>query len=173
MRLRKGANVMPRKSAPPQELLQGIKEYQTALYRLAYSYVKNKENALDIVQESILKALTSHHTLRSKFIKAWLFRIVVNTSISFLRKQKPLTYTETPPDQSDCAAPKWEEKLDLMDALDRLEMTSRTVLILHYFEDLTLKEIALATETNPNTVKSRLYAAQNKLRELLSVEVSV
>lgn len=164
---------MPGKSAPPKELVQGIKEHQSALYRLAFSYVRNKENALDIVQESILKALSQHHTLQSKFVKAWLFRIVVNTSISFLRKQKPLTYTDELPERADPGTPQTEEKLDLMAALRRLDMNSRTVLVLHYFEDLTMKEIAVATDTNLSTVKSRLYSAQNKLRELLASEVSV
>lgn len=164
---------MPGKSAPPQELVQGIREHQPALYRLAFSYVRNKENALDIVQESIVKALTHHRALRSKYIKAWLFRIVVNTSISFLRKQKPLMYTDTLPERADHGPPQVEEKLDLMAALYRLDINSRTVLVLHYFEDLTMKEIAVATDANLSTVKSRLYAAQNKLRELLAYGVSV
>jgi len=60
-------------------------------YRLAFSYVKNTDDALDIVQESIYKAISTLDTLKTpSYLKTWFYRILVNTSIDFLRKRKKL-----------------------------------------------------------------------------------
>ncbi|MET0958889.1 MAG: sigma factor, partial [Psychrobacillus psychrotolerans] len=57
-----------------------IVENQNAHYRLAYSYVKNKESALDIIQESIMKALNSIDSLEQiQYLKTWFYRILINT----------------------------------------------------------------------------------------------
>ena len=57
-----------------------IVENREAHYRLAYSYVRNKENALDIVQDAILKALSSIDRLEEiAYLKTWFYRIIVNT----------------------------------------------------------------------------------------------
>ena len=67
---------------------QLIADYQK-LYRLAYSYVHNENDALDIVQESAYKAVKNSHTLKNlQYAGTWIYRIVINESISFLRKQK-------------------------------------------------------------------------------------
>ena len=58
-------------------------------YRLAYSYVKNADDALDILQESIYKAISSIESLKdSSYIKTWFYKIIVNTSLDFLEKER-------------------------------------------------------------------------------------
>ncbi len=70
-------------------------ENREAYYRLAYSYVHNKDDALDIVQDAICKALGSSKSLNDPTaIKSWFYRIVVNTSLDFIRKNKRLVYVE-------------------------------------------------------------------------------
>lgn len=60
-------------------------KYKENYYRLKYSYVRNPEDALDIVQESAYKAISSAESLKNPdYIKTWLYRIVVNTSLDFL-----------------------------------------------------------------------------------------
>ncbi|MBU5444562.1 hypothetical protein KQI79_21290 [Paenibacillus sp. MSJ-34] len=71
-------------------LIRFIMQNKENVYRLAFSYVKNEKNALNIVQESIHKALASLITLNPEgSMKGWFYRIVVNTSLDFLRKQNP------------------------------------------------------------------------------------
>lgn len=66
-----------------------IIENKENVYRLAYSYVKNKEDALDIVQDSIYKAMDNLELLKNPdAVKSWFYRIVVNTSLDFLRRNK-------------------------------------------------------------------------------------
>ncbi|WP_262176068.1 RNA polymerase sigma factor [Saccharococcus sp. Marseille-Q5394] len=143
-----------------------IVENQHIYYRLAFSYVKNKENALDIVQEAIYKALRSIDRLDEvNYLKTWLYRIVVNTSIDFIRKHQRVSIMED--DVLESHLPTSENEmsdLDLQDAVDQLPPTYKTIIILRFFADLKLDEIAEITGDNLNTVKTRLYTALRKLR---------
>lgn len=80
-----------KKQAARASLVACITDRKEDFYRLAYSYVKNQEDALDIVQESIKKALDSVDSVRNPdTIKSWFYKILVRTAIDFLRKQKKL-----------------------------------------------------------------------------------
>ena len=143
-----------------------IVENQEAHYRLAFSYVRNKENALDIVQEAILKALHSIDKLEElTYLKTWFYRIVVNTAIDFIRKHRRMTFMDD--DILALHLPNLEDELadmDLQDAIDQLPTQYKSIIILRFFEDLQIDEIAEITGVNVNTVKTRLYAALRKLR---------
>jgi RNA polymerase sigma-70 factor, ECF subfamily len=135
-------------------------------YRIAYSYVKNKDDALDIVQESILKALNSVDSLtNTEYIKTWFYRILVNTSLDILRKKGKLSYVEDIVlDLNSEAKEDIYENFDLQNAMDNLPHNYRLIISLRYFEDLKLEEIADILGENLNTVKTRLYAGLKKLR---------
>lgn len=153
-------------------LIRFITENQEAVYRLAFSYVKNEENALDIVQDSIHKALSSLETLKSEgSMKSWFYRIVVNTSFDFLRKQKKIQFVD---DKTlEIHSPTSEDvyqDIDLEKALEELPYAFRIVVVLRYFEDLKIEEIAEVMNENINTVKTRLYQALRKLRNKMSNE---
>ncbi|MDW0117975.1 RNA polymerase sigma factor [Sporosarcina thermotolerans] len=143
-----------------------IIENQHAYYRLAFSYVKNKENALDIVQESILKALRSIDRVDEvKYMKTWFYRIIVNTAIDFIRKHQRMSIMDD--EILESHLPSLEDDVtdfDLQEAVDHLSPNYKTIIILRFFEDLKIEEIAEVTGDNINTVKTRLYAALRKLR---------
>ena len=109
-----------------------IDQYER-FYRLAYSYVHNEADALDVVQESACKAIIQCKKLKdTEKLLPWLCRIVVNTSLDLLRNQIKEQPAEELPEAA--AEDKYEE-LDLKKALNRLEPENRTVIILRYFED--------------------------------------
>ena len=143
-----------------------IVDYREAHYRLAYSYVRNKENALDIIQEAIFKALKSIDFLEEiAYLKTWFYRIVINTSIDFIRKHSRVTFMDD--DILPLHLPNLEDELidmDLQKAIDQLPLHYKTVIILRFFEDMKLDDIATITAVNVNTVKTRLYSALKKLR---------
>ncbi|MGV3467256.1 MAG: RNA polymerase sigma factor, partial [Heyndrickxia sp.] len=69
-----------RNSKLEQDFIQFVTENKEDFYRLAYSYAKNSEDALDIVQDSIKKAILAKASIRdTQSIKSWFYRIVVNT----------------------------------------------------------------------------------------------
>ena len=74
-----------------QQLSDYIVAHQEEFYRLAYSYVKNRDAALDVVQESIVKALAKSDTLRRpEYLKTWFYRILLNESMNHHRRAKRL-----------------------------------------------------------------------------------
>lgn len=146
-----------------------ILENQDKFYRLAYSYVKDKDSALDVVQNAICKGLENCYSLKNpNAINTWFYRIVVNEALQYLRKNK----REFVPGEEGMPEPVYEEPAfekdrEVYDQVRALEEPMRTVVILHYYEDLTLKQISEITDTNLNTVKTRLYSALHKLEKRL------
>lgn len=158
-----------------EELALYIEKNQERFYRVAYTYVKNREDALDIVHDAIVKALRSYDTLRDpEYAQTWFYRVLVNESISFLRKHRRVISLESlsasglPPAEETGDIPR-EEYIDLYTAVDGLPPQMKTVVVLHYFEGMKLCEVAEITATNLNTVKSRLYRALKYLK--LDMEV--
>lgn len=148
--------------------------HQQSLYRMAYSYVKNSEDALDSVQESIVKAISSVDSLKkSQSIKTWVYRIVVNTSLDALRKQKRLDIM----DEETLGRYYFEAEsdnysnLDLAKALDQLPPDDRSRIILRYYEDLKMEDVADILNENVNTTKTRLYSTLRKLRLQMEDEI--
>lgn len=134
------------------------------LYRLAFSYVKNADDALDIVQESIYKAILSKDSLKNpNSIKTWFYKIVVNTSLDLLRKQKKLVIVDEE-DLYSIGTNDNYQNIDLQKALENLPDNYRSIIVLRYFEDLKIEEIAEILNVNINTVKTHLYKALKKLR---------
>lgn len=138
-------------------------------YRLAYSYVKNKEDALDIVQDAIVKALRYQHTLKDAlYVHTWFCKIIINTCKTYLQKQNryidleddTLAYYDEPTYD-------YYKSLELEEALDHLSYKEKTIILLRYYNGLELKEIADIMDQNLSTIKSTLYRALKKLRPLL------
>ena len=145
-----------------QEVEEEILRSYQMLYRLAYTYVKNPDDAMDVVQESVYKAIQNASGVRSRgAIKGWLCRIVANTALDSLRSRA----REVPVDQvPETGREDTYQDLDTLRALERLEVRERTVVVLRFFEDMKLQDIALATGENLNTVKTILYRSLKKLR---------
>ena len=152
--------------ATTQAFREYITQNQQAFYRLAYSYTKNSDAALDVVQDAIVKGIEKLHTLRNPaYMKTWFYRILVNEGLNDLRGKKVVSldeYAESPlsaAEDRDVA-----QDVDLYNAVQRLEPKLRTVVILRFFEDMKLEDIASITGDPLSTVKSRLYKALKLLK---------
>ncbi len=153
-----------------KKLYNHIIENQNKFYKLSYTYVRNKDDALDIVQNAIVKALENYKSIKDKnAINCWFYKILVNENLLFLRKknkeikgelvEKDLSYIEN-----------FNQNIDFFEKIKFLPTEVQTIIILHYFEDLTLADVAYITDTNINTVKTRLYNALKKLKVELEGE---
>ena len=139
--------------AVERALTEGYEKY----YRLAYSYVHNEADALDIVQEAAYKAILKSDSLKeSQYVETWVYRIVINEACSFLRSRKESVDVE----EIQAAS----ENIDLKRAIENLDPKDRAIVVLRFFEDRQLEEIAKILDENLSTVKSRLYRVMKKLR---------
>lgn len=135
-------------------------------YRLAFSYVKNVEDALDVVQESIYKAISTAGTLKSpEYLKTWFYRIIVNTSIDLLRKRKKVVLVDDEALSTfDSGTVDDYQDVDIQKALENLPVQYRSIVVLRFFEDLKIEEMSVILDENVNTIKTRLYKALKMLR---------
>lgn len=155
------------------ETVKFIEEKQNHLYRLAYSYVHCQETALDMVQEAVYKALKSCSEIgTAEEIKPWVYRILVNTCLDELRKNKRVVVTaqEDIPEEADESLEQKAEHITLYEALEQLEPLTKTVIVMRYFEDMKLAEIAEVLQESLSAVKSRLYRGLKILKLELEQE---
>jgi RNA polymerase sigma-70 factor (ECF subfamily) len=144
-----------------------IKKYKIYLYKTAYTYVKNEEDALEILQECTYRAMISIGKLKKyEYFKTWITRIVINCSLDFMNKENAVCTLD---DEVVIGSINMsiDEKLDLYNAIDLLKDNYKTVIILKYFNDMTIENIARVMETPENTVKTYLRRAKKNLSKIL------
>ncbi|MFC7785214.1 MULTISPECIES: sigma-70 family RNA polymerase sigma factor [unclassified Rossellomorea] len=140
------------------------------LYRTAFLYVRNKEDALDVVQETVCKAFTSIARLKNpEYFSTWLIKILIHTAYSMLKKQNRLVLTGDEfldntlvSEETDI-----EGRIDLITAMASLNQHYQTVIILFYFQGQSIKMISDTMGTPEGTVKTYLHRAKLELRMLL------
>lgn len=151
-----------------KRFIQMIEEDKAQFYRIAFSYMKNEHDALEVVQESICKAYEHLNNLREiKYMKTWFTRILINIALNMISQRSRVRLDdftgESIADHYDDVS-QMENRLDLMQSLDTLGEQERTIVILRYFEDYKLEEVSRAVELPLNTTKSILYRALKKMR---------
>ena len=160
-------------------------KYREKVYGIAYRFVRNKEDALEVTQEVFLRVYLglAKFKTNSKFF-TWLYRITVNRSIDFTRSRKtqPIlgldaatmdAVGEPPrprPAPSGPVEKAQEHELEerLAAAVESLSPKHRSTFVLHAYENLSYKEIAAVLGCNIGTVMSRLFYARKKLQEILA-----
>lgn len=131
-------------------------------YKLAYRYMKNESDALDAVQESAYKAILRSASIKqADYVSTWIYRIVINTCLDMIKKNSREITDENLPEASACDTSK---DFDLEKAIDALEPLEKTIIVLRFFEELKLEQIAEITGENLNTIKTKLYRTLKKLR---------
>lgn len=156
-----------------EEVITYIVENQDKFYRLAYSYVRDKEDALDIVQNAICKALEHYESLKNvNAMRTWFYRILVNESISYIRRYgKEIQYEKTEElvedEQIINGAVSQTKQMygdELYQEISKLSLELQYIIRLRYFEDMTLQEVAEIMDMNVNSVKAKLYRGLKKLK---------
>ena len=147
-------------------LIKNNKEY---LYKMAFLYVKDEQDALEVIHETVYRAFLNIEKLKkAKFFNTWITRILINVSIDFLKKKgKNEMLDESTPIIKERCEISTEEKLDLYNAIDLLNDNYKTVIIMMYFNDMKIKDISKVMETPENTVKTYLRRAKQALGEVL------
>lgn len=153
-----------------------LERHRTALARTAYLLTRSRESAQDVVQESLIhvwRDLPAYRPYGS--FKSWMLRILVNRVRRHYRRKRVSTVALESaahvPDDSESAEDtieREEEARQLRQALELLTVDHREALILRYYNDLTVPEIARALGCREGTVKSRLSRAMGRLRQVLS-----
>lgn len=145
------------------------REHMAALYRMAVSILRSPPDAEDAVQQALMKAWAARKKASPGLEKAWLMRIVINESLTILRKRRRTLPTD---DFPTLAAPEADDSAALHAAIRALPESLRTPLLLKYMEGMTEKEVAAALALPLSAVKNRLFRARKALQKQLNEEVS-
>lgn len=150
-----------------EKLIQYILENQDRFYRVAYSYTRHQEDALDVVQSAVCKALGAYENIKNAdAIKTWFYRILINECLTVIKKRKRVFLTADDLEREEVYYEKgYEQDDDIEKELDKLELDVQGIIKLRFFEELSLKEIASITGLNLNTVKTKLYRGLKQLKE--------
>lgn len=147
--------------------LKLFQQYKEDIYRMAFVYVKNKEDALDIVQEVAYQSFKKIGSLKNpKYFKTWLMKITINCSMNLLNKNKKIIQIK--PEFEEVIASYDEDiplTLSLKDLIERLKEDEKSVVLLKFYHGYTFKEISEFMDIPIGTAKSVLYRALQKLRE--------
>ncbi len=156
-----------------------IRKYKHNLFRMAKSILHHDAEAEDAVGETIYKAYSRLDSLRSKdSFKPWVMKILINECYAVAKRRSRIDYwpqventglenirTRIPANAGDSSQELWT-------AVYQLDQEFKTVVILFYYEDLSIKDIAKILGLPEGTVKSRLARAKQKLKIILEAEKS-
>jgi RNA polymerase sigma-70 factor (ECF subfamily) len=151
--------------------------YKAPMYRTALAITRDTKAAEDILQEAFLRVYAYSHTIdESVPLGPWLYRVTVNLAYSWTRQVKRRLqafqaildrWTSSAQWHPETMTEEEEWRQILQQAIDTLPDRHRVVIILHYLEGLSLKEIAYITEVPEGTIKSRLHYARTSLRKII------
>lgn len=164
-----------------QELMR---RYEGYIYRLCHSFTGNREDALDLTQETYIRVFQGLETYNlNRPFKPWLRQVAVNTCVNFLQKRSSsplfldrpfadgnLTLADTMASRDDPVQEiEWQETgRFLQEAINRLPQVYRLLIILRHQEGMSYQEIAEETGVPLGTVKTHLFRARAALRQGLS-----
>lgn len=147
-----------------------IHEEKEKLYKMAYVYIQNEADALDVFQETVYKALTTIHSLKKdEYFSTWLTRILINTAMALLNKKKkvvPISH-EKLESMVGTGHLKQDAHLDLLQAMNEIDEKYRTVLLLRFYEDYTVKQISEFLDDPEGTVKTNIRRGLASLKKKL------
>ena len=160
-------------------IAQLIQEYQLGVFRLALSILNDPGEANEVTQDTFIAALNALRSYReNSSFKSWLYTIALNASRSRLRKRKALerlqhnlaaifhVQSQRSPTLEDMVVGN-EEDAALWKALEKLGEKHRIPIVLRYYHDLSVSEIADILNIKEGTVHSRLSIARERLRAVL------
>lgn len=155
---------------PNHELERLVLQYQQPLLRTCFLYLRDRALAEDAVQDTFLKAYRSLASFRGECSeKTWLMKIAINTCCDLrrahrLRRIDPCRIPDLLP---QTAEPFTQAEEALVTQVMRLPRKLREVILLYYYQDMAVTEIAVSLGISQSSVSGRLKRAREKLRALL------
>ncbi|MFT4901357.1 MAG: RNA polymerase sigma-70 factor (ECF subfamily) [Lentimonas sp.] len=164
---------------------QLVQKYREPIFSVIYNMTSNREDASDLAQETFIKAFQAIARFKGKSsFFTWIYRIAINSTMTFLKKRSRRRYISyenmneeisnseiferlTAKNKTEQGALISELQEKLNDALQKLSLKHRTVVILHEIEGMEHTEIAEITKTSVGTVRSRLHYAKQQLQSYL------
>ena len=151
-----------------------VEQYTTYLLKISYLYVKDKQVAEDIVQDTFIKIYAQFgETIEVEKVKSYIVTMTVNRCRDYFRSwhYKKVQLSEMLDRQEKIVHT--TDQVNVTQSIMQLPVKYREVIILRYFEDLKIEDVAHVLDININTAKSRLYKALKLLKIQLQDEEEI
>ena len=156
----------------PQVLAELLSQFGREIQGVAYLSLRNRADAEDVLMDTLLAALDRGSSLRDpSAMRQWLLKIATNQALSKKRRFRTVTWLPLAPDYQGPATDTTDH-VALVQGLATLPIRSRAAVVLHYYADLPVAEVAAAMGTSQTTVKSQLRTGLARLREHLDTSVA-
>lgn len=156
----------------PDKMADIYDRNKNAVFRMAFSYCKNKADAEDIMQDVFIKLFTGGAEFESEDKeRSWLLKVTVNKCRDMFRSLRyRYSLTSIPLDEA-CLTYETPEESEVYHTVMSLPTKYRIVIHLYYYEDYSVKEISSITGTKESAVQTQLYRARKKLKDILGKEL--
>ena len=146
---------------PAEQFLERLMdEYGNTVLRMCYLYLKDYQLAEDAVQETFIKAMKSYESFEHKSSeKTWLIRIAINCCKNIMRNRWFKIRQNNPEENTERTG---------NDSINDFLEKDRQIIVLHYYQELSVKEIASVIGKTENTTRQRLNRARGKMRKILT-----
>lgn len=143
-----------------QAILELLEQDEEILYRTAFAYVQNEQDALDAMQELTYKTFKKIHTVKEPtYVRTWLMRVLINCCLDMCKKRQKIMVN------SEQFAVNNTLSFEIQQMLVTLPLSEQQLIYMKYFQELKNKEIATIHQIPEGTVKSKLHAILKKLRK--------
>lgn len=144
-------------------------EYAKELFNIAFGYTRNRDDSIDIMQNAYVVLLESNKKFESnEHIKYFLIRVTINESLDLLKSANKKVIRNNNDFVINFPETKKEElPYDLSEIVNTLPEKYKTIIILHYYDDMKIKDISNVLKISEPAVKKRLERARNLIKEII------
>ena len=155
------------KEGDVDEIGKIILENMQSMYRVAFSILRTEDEISDAISNTVVIVFEKIKTLRNEeFFKTWLTRILINECYKIYKQNKKIIYLDNCNQETLSYNDQYED-FETRDLVKELDKDLREIVVLYYFEDFSVKEIAKVIKIPEGTVKSRLSRARKELEKVL------
>lgn len=139
--------------------------YADEIQGVAFLILRDRFDAEDVMADTLIAAWKKGPELRDPAaLRGWLLRIATNRALSLRRRRRDVRLVETLEVPTADSTGPLAARMALLGAIDDLPIEMRAAVVLHYFADLTVEDVARSLGKSPNTIKSQLRVALGRLR---------
>jgi len=160
------------KDEDKQIFIQNINENRLKMYKTAIAILKNEDDANDAIQDALYSAYKNYYNLKEKsYFSTWIIRILINKCYDIINKNKKIAYIDDSITQNTTGEPDtYEVENSLEWVLNQIDKDLKEIVVLYYYDELSVTEIANILEIPQGTVKSRLSRARTQIGKIMEKE---
>ena len=152
--------------------IQKINENRLKMYKTAIAILKDEDDANDAIQEALYSAYKNYYSLREKsYFTTWIIKILINKCYNIINKNKKIAYIDdTIIQNTESSEDNYEIENSLEWVLNQIDKDLKEIVVLYYYDDFSVADIANILEIPQGTVKSRLSRAREQIKEIINKE---